>query len=143
MGGFGMTAFPDIRPTSRPERPRCSYEIDCDGARLYAHTRSIATVLRLEGEIDTSNAYLVAQAIRRVLNLQAPLILDLSQLEFLGIAGFRALLILNEEQQNAQLHYSVVAGHSTRRLMGVFTDHGLLVVDSVATGLQLIEDPGS
>jgi anti-anti-sigma factor len=114
--------------------------IDCVGAQLHVHARSVATILRLDGEIDASNAGLLGQAIRRYSQLKAPLILDLSQLGFLGMAGFRMLLVLNREHQRAGLQWSVVDGARLHRLTGVVTNHGLPLVDSVPEGLQLVSD---
>ena len=113
---------------------------DFDGARLFVYARSLGTVLHIDGEIDASNATHVAQAIRRFARLKTPLILDLSQLDFLSIDGFRALLVLNHEHQQARVHCSVVAGPALRPLLGIVGDHGLPVVGSVAEALQLIED---
>lgn len=113
---------------------------DFNGARLFVYARSLGTVLRIDGEIDASNAGHVAQAIRRFTRLKTPLILDLSHLDFLSIDGFRALLVLNHEHQRARVHCSVVAGPAMRPLLGIVSDHGLPVVGSVAEALQLIED---
>jgi anti-anti-sigma factor len=135
-----MTALAHIHTPDLRERPRCRYRIDCAGAQLHFHAHSLATVLRVDGEIDASNADLVAQAIRRFSKLKAPLILDLSHLDFLGVAGFRALLALNYEHQQAHLHCSVVSGSALRRLTRVLTAPGLLIVDSVPEALQLVED---
>ena len=128
-----MTAAP---PPSRLGEPRSRFVIDCAGAQLHVHARSVATVLRIEGEIDASNADLVAQAIRRFARLKAPLVLDVSHLEFLGSAGLRALLLLDEEHRQARLHCNVVSGAALRRLTGMASDHGLPVVDSVPEALQ-------
>ena len=128
-----MTAAP---PPGRLGEPRSRFVIDCAGAQLHVHARSVATVLRIEGEIDTSNADLVAQAIRRFARLKAPLVLDVSHLEFLGSAGLRALLLLDEEHRQARLHCNVVSGAALRRLTGMASDHGLPVVDSVPEALQ-------
>jgi len=128
-----MTAAP---PPGRLGEPRSRFVIDCAGAQLHVHARSVATVLRIEGEIDASNADLVAQAIRRFARLKAPLVLDVSHLEFLGSAGLRALLLLDEEHRQARLHCNVVSGAALRRLTGMASDHGLPVVDSVPEALQ-------
>jgi anti-anti-sigma factor len=130
-----MTALPDRRG-----EPRSRYVIDCAGAQVHVHARSLATVLRIEGEIDASNADLVAQAIRRFARLKAPLVLDVSQLDFLGSAGLRALLLLNEEHRQARLHCNVVSGAALQRLTGLATNHGLPVVDSVPEALQNSHD---
>lgn len=113
---------------------------DFNGARLYVYARSLGTVLRVDGDIDASNANHVAQAIRRFARLKTPLILDLSHLDFLSIEGFRALLVLNREHQQARVHCSVVTGAAIRPLLHIVIDHGLPVVGSVAEALQMIED---
>ena len=132
-----MIAFDD---TAEPrEQPRSHHMVDCAGARLSAHVTRVATVLDVAGEVDASNAELLAQAIRRVSRLKGPLILDLRQLDFLGLAGFRALMALNHEHQEALLHCSVIAGTELRRLTRIYPDHGLPIVDSVPEALQLID----
>ncbi|MGZ4582804.1 MAG: STAS domain-containing protein [Mycobacterium sp.] len=110
------------------------------GARMYVYARNLGTVLCVNGEIDASNADDLKQAIRRFARLKTPLILDLSHLDFLSIAGFRALLVLNNEHQKARVHCSVVTGPALRRLTRLVNDHGLQVSDSVPEALQLIED---
>ncbi len=113
---------------------------DFNGARLYVFARSLGTVLRVDGEIDASNARDVAQAIRQFARLKTPLILDLSHLEFLSTDGFRALLVLNHENQRSRVHCSVVVGAALRPLLRIVNEHGLPLVGSVAEALQLIED---
>lgn len=135
-----MAALPDIHISALREQPRSRYLIDCAGAQLYVHARSQATVLRVNGEIDASNADLVGQAIRRFSRLNAPLIIDLCHLDFLDMVGLRALISLNHEHRQAKLHCNVVGGPTLRRLTRVVTDHGLPIVDSVPEALQLVED---
>lgn len=114
--------------------------INCAGAQLHVHARRLATVLRIDGEVDASNAELTVAAIGRVSKLKTPLILDLSHLEFLGVAGLRAVLGVNYDHQRARLHCSVVSGPALRRLTRVVGGHGLPIVDSVAEALQVVED---
>lgn len=123
----------------RVEKRLHCYQIDCAGAQLDVQAHALATVLRVQGEIDASNADLVAQAIRRFVRLRAPLILDLTRVEYLGSAGLRALLLVQEECQVARLHCSVVGGDGLRRLTRLVTGLGLPLVDSVAEALQLIQ----
>ncbi|HTY32986.1 STAS domain-containing protein [Mycobacterium sp.] len=113
---------------------------DFNGARLYVYARSLGTVLRVDGEIDASNANDVADAIRQFGRLKTPLILDLSHLSFLSTDGFRALLALNHEHHRSRVHCSVVTGAAMRPLLRIVNEHGLTVVGSVAEALQLIED---
>ncbi|ORA22754.1 hypothetical protein BST12_09065 [Mycobacterium angelicum] len=104
--------------------------MDCAGARVRVHARSLATLLRITGEVDASNAGQVSQAIRRFSQLDTPLIVDLSCVDFLGIAGFRVLSGLN---------CVVVDGPALSRLTRVITDHGLAIVNSVPEALQLVD----
>jgi anti-anti-sigma factor len=135
-----MTAISDIQSPNNREEPRRRYAIDCAGARLQVHARSLATVLRFDGEIDASNAALVARAIRRLSRLNSPLVLDLSHLDFIAMAGFRVFLTLNEEHQDAGLQCSMIGGAALGLLTGVIPDHGLPLAESVPEAVQLIED---
>lgn len=130
-----MTAL----PYRAEERLHC-YEIDCAGAQLHVQARGLATVLSIEGEIDAANADLVAQALLRFLRLRAPLILDLTGVNYLGSAGLRALLIVDEQCQLAGLRCSVVGSASLHRLTRLVAGHGLPLVDSVGEALQLVQD---
>ncbi|OBK15779.1 hypothetical protein A5636_05120 [Mycobacterium asiaticum] len=104
------------------------------------YARSLGIVLRVDGEIDSFNAGRIASEIRRFNRVKSPLILDLSNLEFLGIDGFQELLALNHEYRAAGLYCSVVAGLAMRPLLRIVTEHGLPLVHSVPEALQLIED---
>ncbi len=135
-----MTAVPHLPTSELLGEPRSRYQIGCAGAQLHVHARSLATVLRVDGEIDASNADPLIEAIRRFSRLKAPLIVDLGGLKFLGSAGLHALLVLNHEHQQARLHFGVVSGVALRWLSQVVPDHGLPIVDSVSEALQHIED---
>lgn len=124
-------------PEDQDQRPRCRGGINCAGARLFVYARSLATVLRCDGEIDATNAARIGTEIRRF--SKAPLILDLSQLDFLGVEGFSELLTLNREHRAVGLHCTVVAGIAMRPLLRVVNGHGMRVVESVPEALQLIE----
>jgi anti-anti-sigma factor len=134
-----MTAALDLCSDDLREQPRNRYQIDCADARLHVHARSVATVLRVDGEIDASNAHLVAHEIARFSRLKTPLILDLGQLDFLGSAGFSVLQILVDDHRLAGLHCSVVGGPALHRLTAVVRNHGLPVVDSVTEALRQAE----
>lgn len=139
-----MTASPDLRTPDRhtPEllgEPRSRYQIDCAGVQIHVHARSTATVLRVEGEIDAANTDLIAEAIRRFSRLRAPLVLDLTGLDFLAGSGLRALLALNEEHRQAQLRCCIVSGAALRRLTRVLPEHCLPIADSVDAALAHIE----
>ncbi|UXA08387.1 hypothetical protein KXD96_10020 [Mycobacterium sp. SMC-2] len=81
----------------------------------------------------------VARAIRRFVRLRAPPILDLSRVNYLGSAGLRVLLVVQDECRLAGLHCSVVGGVALRRLTRLVTGPGLPLADSVTEALQLIQ----
>lgn len=126
------------QPFRAEERLDC-YEIDCAGAQLHVQPHGLATVLRVEGEIDASNSDLVAQAARRLVRLRVPLILDVTRVSYLGSAGLRALLLVDDECRLARLHCSVVGGEALHRLTRLVTGLSLPLVDSVAEALRLIQ----
>ncbi|ORW61011.1 sulfate transporter [Mycobacterium parmense] len=107
---------------------------------MRVHTLRVATVLNIEGEIDAANAEAVAAEIRRFSRLKAPLILDLSRLEFLGSAGLHALLVLDEEHRRDRLHYNVIGGRALNRLISVTPADGLPLADSVPDALGRAQD---
>ena len=119
---------------------RYRYVTGCDGAQLFIYARGLATVLRVDGEIDGFNAARIATEIRRFSEATTPLILDLSHLDYLGIDGFQELLALNYDRHTAGLHCSIVKGLAMRPLLRIVTDHGLPLVKSVPEALQLIDD---
>jgi anti-anti-sigma factor len=135
-----MTDFQDNAAPQRSDHLRSRYAIDCAGAQIYVHARRLATVLRVDGEIDVSNATFVAQSIRQFSLLNAPLIIDVSHLEFLGIAGFRVLLDLSRDNGQPARRCRVVTGAALRRLTRVFADEELLIVDSVPAALHQIDE---
>ncbi|MCV7197301.1 sulfate transporter [Mycobacterium angelicum] len=124
-------------PEHQQHRPRRRGGIDCAGARVFVYARSLATVLRCDGEIDATNAARIGTEIRRL--SRAPLILDLSRLDFLGVEGFWELLTLDREHRALGLHCTVVAGIAMRPLLRVASGHGMRVVESVPEALQVIE----
>lgn len=132
-----MHALPS---TDSKEKSRYRYVVDCAGARLHVYARSIATVLRVDGEIDASNAEYLGAEIRRFAGMKSPLILDFRHLDFLAVDGFRTLLVLNHEHERARLHCSVIPGPALRPLLRLVPNHGLTVVDSIPEALQMMQD---
>ena len=127
--------------SNRLELPLNAYVIYCAGAQLLVYPRTPATVVRIEGEIDASNAEFIGRAIRRFA-LKTPLIVDASHLDYVGSAGLQVLLILSDQRRQARLHCTVVGGPALHRLTRVVSDHGLPLADSVTDALQLLAAAG-
>jgi anti-sigma B factor antagonist len=134
-----MTAVSWAPPASH-EDEKSAYQLRYRRARLCVDVRSVATVLRIEGEIDILNADVIGDAVRRFMHLGSPYVLDCSHLDFLSVAGFRALLTLQEEHRQARVPTAIVAGHVLQRLARLVADHRLPIVDSVPEALALLAD---
>lgn len=100
-------------------------------AHVFVYARCLATVVRVDGEIDAANARDLTEAIRGFARLKTPVVLDLSRLRFLSVEGFRALLFVNDELRKARVHCSVVTGTAIRPLLRIVHDNGLATTDSV------------
>ncbi|WP_406817572.1 STAS domain-containing protein [Mycobacterium sp. M23085] len=111
-----------------------------DRAHLYVYARSLGTVLRVDGEIDASNAKALTEAIQKFARLKTPLVLDLSHLRFVSVEGFRALLQLNDELRKARVYCSVVGGAAFGRLLRIVHHNGLSMADSVPEAFQNVDD---
>ncbi len=109
-------------------------------AHVFVYARCLATVVRIDGEIDASNAKDLAEAIRSFARLKTPVVVDLSRLRFISVDGFQALLFVNDELRKARVHCSVVTGTALRPLLRIVHDNGLATTDSVPEAFQAIED---
>jgi anti-anti-sigma factor len=117
-------------------------EIDCGAARLRPHARSLATVVAISGEIDASNADVVSQHIRRFLSVGTALVLDLSDVECIGVKGLRALFALDDECARSGVEWALVANPSVRLVLGAADpDNVLPVVTSVPEALRWLRNP--
>ncbi|OBI45282.1 sulfate transporter [Mycobacterium colombiense] len=119
---------------------RCRYTARFDRAHLFVYARNLGTVLRVDGEIDASNAKDLTHAIRNFARLKTPLVLDLSHLHFVSVEGFRALLSLNDELRKARVCCCVVGGAAVRPLLRIVHHNGLPIAGSVPEAFQNLDD---
>lgn len=110
------------------------------GAQVFVYARCLATVVRIDGEIDAANAKDLTEAVRSFARLKTPVVLDLSGLRFVSVEGFRALLAVNDELRKARVHCSVVTGTAIRPLLRIVHDNGLATTESLAEAFQTIAD---
>lgn len=135
-----MAAIHSANSADKSEPPRCRYMAHFDRAHLFVYARNLGTVLRVDGEIDASNATDLTQAIRNFARLKTPLVLDLSHLRFVSVEGFRALLFLNDELRKARVYCGVVGGTAVRPLLRIVHHNGLPIAGSVPEAFQNLED---
>jgi len=92
--------------------------VDCGGARIRAHCRSLATVVTIRGEIDAANADRVGKHIRRFTLGQIPVVLDMSGVTHFAPAGISLLHKLDEDCGAAGVQWTLVASPAVSELLG-------------------------
>lgn len=111
-------------------------------ARFAAHWGRSGGVVAVHGEIDAANADQFADHLDRCLACCEWLVLDLSDLEFIGTAGFSALQAINARCEKAKMSWALVPGAAVSRLLRVCDPDGTLpMTESVAVGLTSLQDP--
>lgn len=135
-----MATIRSANSADQQEPARCRYMAHFDRAHLFVYSRYLGTVLRVDGEVDASNAKDLTQAIRNFARLKTPLVLDLSHLRFVSVEAFRALLGLNDELRKARVYCSVVGGAAVRPLLRIVHHNGLAIAGSVPEAFQNLQD---
>lgn len=101
--------------------------------RFTARWESSAAVVSAHGEIDASNANQLAEYVQRCTAHSGSVILDLSEVEFFGTAGFSALHTINVRCAGGDVRWSVVPSKAVSRLLRICDpDNTLPVAHSVA-----------
>jgi anti-sigma B factor antagonist len=135
-----MADIRSAKSADQRDSARCRYTAHFGRAHLFVYARNLGTVLRVDGEIDASNAEDLTRAVRNFARLKTPMVLDLSHLRFISVEGFRALLFLNDELRKARVYCSVVGGAAIRPLLRIVRDNGLSIAGSVPEAFQNLED---
>jgi anti-anti-sigma factor len=86
---------------------------------LSAQRYSRATVVAVNGEIDASNADPMSTDVADFISSGRPLVLDLSGVDFFGVAGFRALMKVADEFTMAGLNWALVTGDAVELVLRV------------------------
>ena len=101
-------------------------------ARFSAHWDVDRVVITAQGELDASNAAQLADFFDPCIAHSTPLVLDLSELNFFGTAGFSALHLINVKCAGANLRWAVVPSKGVTRLLRICDpDHNLPLIKSV------------
>ncbi len=112
-------------------------QVSGDGVCLNAGSLGDATVITATGELDASNIDRLTDYVRACLAGGRALILDLSQLGFLGAQGIRALFEISEECEASGTDWALVPGHPVTRLLRICdTGARLPAVASIAEALE-------
>ncbi|WP_445169159.1 STAS domain-containing protein [Mycolicibacterium sp. Dal123E01] len=97
-------------------------------------------IITIEGEIDASNSGPFADHVAECAATGTHLVLDLSDLQFFGTAGFSSLHTINVQCANASARWAMVTGDAVSRLLRVCDpDHTLPVAESIAEAITLLD----
>jgi anti-anti-sigma factor len=113
-------------------------------ARFTAEWGPPAVVITAHGELDASNSNQLADYVQRCAAHFKSLvvILNLSEVEFFGTAGFSALHTINVRSAGADVRWAVVPSRAVSRLLRICDpDHALPVAESIEDALDDNEKP--
>lgn len=111
-------------------------------ARFTAHWGRAGAVITAHGEIDAVNAGAVADHMGGFLTGGEWLVLDLTNLQFIGTDGFSALDSINGWCTQNRMVWALVPGLAAARLLRVCDPGGRLpLADSVTSALAILQDP--
>src|SRR5689334_23659050 len=115
--------------TSPPAFSRC---VDVGGANIRVESRHATTVVAVTGEIDALNAVFTATVLDGFAAGTDPVVVDVSDLGFIGIQGLRMLVDFDDGcQRNGVVWGLVPCGMLSRLLQVVDIGRQLPVWDSV------------
>jgi anti-anti-sigma factor len=97
-------------------------------AQFGARWSTSGTVITVRGELDAANADQLAAYVQRSVTRSRRVILDLRELEFIGTAGFSALLRINVACSAAQVNWAMVPSQAVSRLLRLCDPDGTLPV---------------
>jgi anti-anti-sigma factor len=125
-----------------PNSTGTTSHIDSDGIRLSTYIDHVALVVTAAGDFDASNIDRFTDHIRAVLTDGRALVLDLTDLTFLGAQGIPALFAVSEQCSNAGVDWAVVPSHAVRRLLRIGDrDNRLPTVGSLPEAMKLLTTP--
>lgn len=115
---------------------------ESETARFVARWGRSGGVISVHGELDAANADEFAEQLRRCAAGCEWLVVDLSDLQFIGTAGFSALQRINVGCAQTNVCWAMVPGVATQRLLRVCDPHATLpAAESISEALILVQDP--
>lgn len=93
---------------------------DCGGAQIRSHTRHLATVVAVHGEIHSHNIDAVVERVRRFVLTQDRLVVDLSDVKAIDAEGISLFHAIADGCLAAGVDWAVVASLPVRALLRSF-----------------------
>ena len=119
--------------STAPDAPRGTSVIDCGRAYLTAQIYSWLTVMTVSGEIDATNSHQVGHHVTALVPADGALIVDMADIDFIGVDGLRALFALNVECVRTDKRWAVIGSHAVHRLLRVADRESLVPAVRSAT----------
>ncbi|MEV3903386.1 STAS domain-containing protein [Mycobacterium sp. NPDC050551] len=82
---------------------------DCDGVRMRACCRQLATVVTVSGDIDTSNANCVRAYAKRNILAEKPLVIDMSSVTSFSVQAVELLFDLDDDCYRTGVEWALIA----------------------------------
>ncbi|WP_422742862.1 STAS domain-containing protein [Mycobacterium sp. WMMD1722] len=90
---------------------------DCEGVRMRARCRQLATVVTVSGDIDTANASCVTDYAKRYVLAEKPFVLDLSGVSSFAAESISMFFELDEQCAAAGVEWSVIGSQPVLQAM--------------------------
>ena len=112
-------------------------------AKFTAHWGRAGAVVAVDGEIDAANASSFADYAKRCTECCEWLVVDLSELTFIGTAGFSALESISAQCSSAQTNLKVIPSPALSTLLRICDPHSQLpLVSSLPAALAEVQRSG-
>lgn len=96
------------------------------------HLSDATVLVTVRGEVDATNSRALAGYVERQLAASTRLVLDLTVIEFFGVAGFAALHNINAICARYGLSWVLIVGSQLRRFTAICDPENLLPVEDSA-----------
>jgi anti-anti-sigma factor len=113
---------------------------ECGGAAIRAHSRHLATVITVRGEIDAVNGDRVSAHVRRFVDGTNPVVLDLSEVTCFSPVGVGMLCMLDDDCRVAGVQWSLVASPAVIEVLGDHAGAMFPITHSVYEALRNLAD---
>jgi anti-anti-sigma factor len=139
---FAMKPPNAVSPVQETDAAIPSEPWENHSARFTAEWGPSCVVITVHGELDASNASQLADYVQRCAAHAKSVVLNLTDVEFFGTAGFSALHTINVRCAGADVRWTVVPSRAVSRLLRICDpDNALPLAGSTADGLDDNEEP--
>jgi anti-anti-sigma factor len=114
-----MLTTTEDRRSVEPHEP--DDDVEYTGRAVFAMRRQspARVVVTADGEIDATNGKALGRFVERHTGISTQLILDLSNVEFFGSQGFRALYYVDVHCARSDVDWALVGSPAVRRLLEI------------------------